>query len=150
MDRESIGGEPWTVGPLVPNRYESLLRLHPPDPTPDGWWELYRDLFVLVASLGASYTTTPTRAWFAIWEGHGFDKTSRTRTDRPPCSAIAISGAIGVKKGETSEYVRDLIRRDQERERLRSLLLDGAASSPGPIADDSYFESLRTRVRAAG
>jgi antitoxin ParD1/3/4 len=51
--------------------------------------------------------------------------------------------------GSTSEYVRDLIRRDQERERLRSSVLDGAASSPGPIADGSYFESLRTRVRAA-
>ena len=52
--------------------------------------------------------------------------------------------------GSTSEYVRDLIRRDQERERLRGLLLDGAASSPGPIASDSYFESLRDRVRAGG
>jgi antitoxin ParD1/3/4 len=51
--------------------------------------------------------------------------------------------------GSTSEYVRHLIRRDQERERLRKLLLDGAASSRGTIADDSYFESLRTRVRAA-
>ncbi len=50
--------------------------------------------------------------------------------------------------GSTSEYVRDLIRRDQERERLRGLLLDGAASRPGPIADDSYFGSLRGRARA--
>ena len=50
--------------------------------------------------------------------------------------------------GSTSEYVRDLIRRDQERERLRGLLLDGAASSPGPIADDSYFEALRGQVRS--
>ena len=50
--------------------------------------------------------------------------------------------------GSTSEYVRDLIRRDQDRERLRTLLVDGAASSPGPIADDSYFESLRARVRS--
>lgn len=50
--------------------------------------------------------------------------------------------------GSTSEYVRDLIRRDQDRERLRHLLLDGAASSPGPIADDSFFESVRTRIRA--
>jgi antitoxin ParD1/3/4 len=45
--------------------------------------------------------------------------------------------------GSTSEYVRDLIRRDQDRERLRVLLLDGAASPPGPIADGPYFESLR-------
>ncbi len=50
--------------------------------------------------------------------------------------------------GSTSEYVRDLIRRDQERQRLRELLLDGAASSPGPIADDSFFESLRANVRS--
>ena len=50
--------------------------------------------------------------------------------------------------GSTSEYVRDLIRRDRDRERLRTLLVDGAASSPGPIADDSYFESLRARVRS--
>jgi antitoxin ParD1/3/4 len=50
--------------------------------------------------------------------------------------------------GSTSEYVRELIRRDQERERLRNLLLDGAASPPGPIADSSYFESLRARVRS--
>lgn len=73
---ESIGGDPRTVGALVPNRYESLLRLDAPAPSPDDWWERYRDLFVLVASLGAHYTTTPTRAWFAIWEGHGFDKTT--------------------------------------------------------------------------
>ncbi len=52
--------------------------------------------------------------------------------------------------GSTSEYVRDLIRRDQERERLRGLLLDGAASPAGPVADDSYFESLRSSVRETG
>ncbi len=47
----------------------------------------------------------------------------------------------------TSEFVRDLIRREQDRQRLRSLLLDGAASAPGPIADNAYFASLRERVR---
>lgn len=52
--------------------------------------------------------------------------------------------------GSTSEYVRDLIRRDQDRERLRCLLLEGAASPPGPVADDSYFESLRDAVRSGG
>lgn len=81
---ESIGGEPWTVGTLVPNRYESLVQLHAPDPTPDDWWELYRDLFVLVASLGATYMTTPTHALFAIWEGHGFDKATTHIAWRDP------------------------------------------------------------------
>ncbi len=50
--------------------------------------------------------------------------------------------------GSTSEYVRDLIRRDQDRERLRRILLDGAASSPGPVADDAYFDSLRNSARS--
>ena len=37
-------------------------------------------------------------------------------------------------------------RRDQDRERLRGLLLEGAGSDPGPVADDEYFEGLRSRV----
>lgn len=52
--------------------------------------------------------------------------------------------------GSNSEYVRDLIRRDQDRLRLRQLLLDGRASEPGPVADDEYFTALRDRVRSAG
>ncbi len=46
-----------------------------------------------------------------------------------------------------SEYVRELISKDQERQRLRSLLLDGAASAPTAPADDAYFETLRQCVR---
>ncbi len=49
----------------------------------------------------------------------------------------------------TSEFVRDLIRREQDRQQLRSMLLDGASSPGGPIADEGYFAELRTRVRAA-
>lgn len=48
--------------------------------------------------------------------------------------------------GSTSEYVRDLIRRDRERTHLRGLLLDGANSGPGLLADGAYFTSLRDRV----
>ena len=50
--------------------------------------------------------------------------------------------------GSTSEYVRDLIRRDKDRQQLRRVLLDGASSAPGPLADDSYFTSLRDRIRS--
>lgn len=49
--------------------------------------------------------------------------------------------------GTSSEYVRDLIRKDQERTRLRSLLLDGAASDHAGAADRAYFDNLRKRVR---
>ena len=49
--------------------------------------------------------------------------------------------------GSTSEYVRDLIRRDKDRQQLRRVLLDGAASSPGPLADATYFTSVRDRIQ---
>lgn len=51
--------------------------------------------------------------------------------------------------GTSSEYVRELIRRDQERVRLRALLLAGAASSATAAVDDAYFERLRAGVRKA-
>lgn len=49
--------------------------------------------------------------------------------------------------GTSSEYVRELIRKDQDRTQLRGLLLQGAASAPGAPADDAYFADLRERVR---
>jgi len=47
----------------------------------------------------------------------------------------------------SSEYVRELIRRDQDRQRLRGLLLEGADSTPATAADASYFHTLRERIR---
>ena len=47
----------------------------------------------------------------------------------------------------SSEYVRELIRKDQDRLQLRDLLLSGGTSAPGAPANASYFESLRNRVR---
>ncbi len=47
----------------------------------------------------------------------------------------------------SSEYVRELIRADQDRRHLRGLLLQGAASAPGPVADPAYFDTLRQRIR---
>lgn len=47
----------------------------------------------------------------------------------------------------SSEYVRELIRKDQDRQQLRGLLLEGAASAPSAVADAAYFEGLRDRVR---
>lgn len=51
--------------------------------------------------------------------------------------------------GTSSEYVRELIRRDQDRQNLRGLLLAGAASAPTGPVDDKYFDALRTRVNNA-
>jgi len=49
--------------------------------------------------------------------------------------------------GTSSEYIRELIRRDRDREALRALLLDGAASEAGTPADAAYFEDLRRRAQ---
>ena len=46
----------------------------------------------------------------------------------------------------SSEYVRALIRREQDRQQLCKLLLAGAGSDPGPVADDAYFATLRRRI----
>ena len=48
--------------------------------------------------------------------------------------------------GTSSEYVRELIRRDQERLRLRTMLLEGAQSAPTGAADNAYFAALRKRA----
>ncbi len=50
----------------------------------------------------------------------------------------------------SSECVRELIRKDQDRLRLRGLLLEGAASPPAVTADAHYFAQLRDRDYQAG
>ena len=52
--------------------------------------------------------------------------------------------------GTSSEYVRELIRRDQDRLQMRQLMLAGAASVPTAPVSDAYFDGLRERVRSAG
>lgn len=49
--------------------------------------------------------------------------------------------------GTSSEYIRELIRRDQDRMHLRGLLLAGAAAVPAGPATRSHFDRLRERVR---
>ena len=49
--------------------------------------------------------------------------------------------------GTSSEYVRELIRRDQQRQQLRGLLLAGAQSRVSEPATSAYFDGLRERVR---
>lgn len=44
------------------------------------------------------------------------------------------------------EYVRELIRKDRDREHLRGRLLEGRTSALTTKADRRYFDSLRERV----
>jgi antitoxin ParD1/3/4 len=51
--------------------------------------------------------------------------------------------------GTSSEYVRELIRKDQDRQQLRGLLLTGVASPQTKRADREYFDGLRRKARSA-
>lgn len=50
--------------------------------------------------------------------------------------------------GSSSEYVRELLRREKDRVRIRQLILDGGASplNDKPL-DAEYFEKYRKRAR---
>ena len=54
--------------------------------------------------------------------------------------------------GNTSEYLRDLVRRDQHEQaaqRLRDLITDGLASGEGRIATDDMLATLRQQALGA-
>lgn len=48
--------------------------------------------------------------------------------------------------GTSSEYLRELIRRDQDRVQLRSLILEGAKGQVTGEADAQYFSNLRNQA----
>lgn len=49
--------------------------------------------------------------------------------------------------GTSSEYVRELIRKDADVLQLRNMLLRGAGSAPAAPVDASYFSALREHVK---
>lgn len=48
--------------------------------------------------------------------------------------------------GSSSEYLRALIRKDQDSVYMRSLLLDGASAPVTGDADAQYFTDLRNKI----
>lgn len=77
---------------------------------------------------------------------------------RSPMTTMNISLPQGLKSfvdqqvssrgyGTSSEYVRELIRKDQDIQQLRGLLMDGANSALGEPVDAGYFDELRARVK---
>ena len=50
--------------------------------------------------------------------------------------------------GSSSEYMRELIRRDRDRLQFRQYLLDGIESKPVGRMDANYFAGLRRRLKS--
>ena len=66
----------------------------------------------------------------------------------PEALKAFVDGQVGARGYSTaSEYIRELIRKDQDRQHLRGLLLEGAASPSAASADADYFDRLRDGVR---
>ncbi|MFA5684287.1 MAG: type II toxin-antitoxin system ParD family antitoxin [Lysobacteraceae bacterium] len=49
--------------------------------------------------------------------------------------------------GSSSEYMRELIRRDRDREQFRQYLLVGVAAKPAGPMDVAYFARLRKQAK---
>lgn len=66
----------------------------------------------------------------------------------PEALKASVDEQVGSRGyGTSSEYVRELIRKDQHRQELRRLLLEGAESEPTAVADEGYFAELRDRAQ---
>jgi hypothetical protein len=96
----------WTVGALVPNQYPLILRVHAPDASVEDWWSAYRHLFEIIASIGERHTSSPNRAWIAVWEGHGFDSCA---------THIAWPGPLDDATRRALEQERSRLRDEDER-----------------------------------
>lgn len=51
--------------------------------------------------------------------------------------------------GSSSEYMRELIRRDRDRVQFRQYLIAGIEAKPAGRMDKAYFAGLRSRTRKA-
>ncbi|MFV0307534.1 MAG: hypothetical protein ACK5OX_07310 [Desertimonas sp.] len=86
--RRTTHGEFGTVGGFIPEGLPATVRIAAPDPDIDHWWDRYRALHAHIVAVGAEHTSTPDRAWFAVWEGHGWaNQTTMYRRVADPVSA---------------------------------------------------------------
>ncbi len=64
-----------------------------------------------------------------------------------PLKQFVDAQVKGGSYGTSSEYVRMLISREQDRADSREKLLEGARSTQTVVADEAYFDRLRGRAR---
>ncbi len=54
-----------------------------------------------------------------------------------------VDQQVAGRYSTSSEYVRELIRREQDKQKLRDMLFEGANSPPAGPPDEAWFEGLR-------
>ena len=60
---------------------------------------------------------------------------------------IFVDEQVSQRGYSSSEYVCDLLRKDQGRQQLNKLLLAGGSSKPTQPSTTAYFDGLRDKVR---
>jgi len=108
------------------------------------WWSRAREWGISRALMGKKSCPTSRLAkiWRVLFFGHEPMNISLPQSLKDFVDRQVASRACRT----SSEYVRALIRRDRDRQHLRGLLLDGAASPPAGEADTSWFAELRERA----
>lgn len=75
---------------------------------------------------------------------------STTNISLPEALKSFVDDQVSTRGYSTSsEYVRELIRKDHDRQRLRGPLLEGVASAQALAGDADYLDRLRCRVLEA-
>jgi antitoxin ParD1/3/4 len=79
-----------------------------------------------------------------------FSVMSKTNISLPDTLKSFVDEQVNLGSyGTSSEYIRELIRRDQDRLQMRNFLIAGATSQPTKQVNAAYFDSLRDRIRKA-
>ncbi len=112
------------------------------------WWPVGNDHMFETGVIGSN--VQPLMELAKLAARRNFDRMSTMNSSPPNSLNRFVDEQVAARGYRTSsEYLCVLTRTDQDRQRLRGLLLEGALSPPTEPVDGSYFEGLRERVRKA-
>lgn len=100
-----------------------------------------------IQQVAVALQSSPVMASFAKLDVYRAVMTTMNISLPEPLKAFVDEQVARGAYSSTSEYVRELIRHDHERSRLRDVLLAGAESAVDVDVDDAFFAQLRSRAR---
>ncbi|MFP3907760.1 MAG: hypothetical protein ACLFWR_12065, partial [Acidimicrobiales bacterium] len=68
----ALGDFAASVSGIIPQGFDRYLRIHHGAEESRDGWAMPPEVVESVAAIGARHTTSPDRAWFAVWEGYGW------------------------------------------------------------------------------
>lgn len=90
-----VSATAWSVGALIPNRFDGYVRIHSPAPDTEDWWSQYQALYrsLLVTLVPAM---NPPDLWFALRDGHACDSvlSPAPMLERPNRTYRIVTGQV--------------------------------------------------------